>query len=209
MFGPLDGTLASVWSENADQEFIPERFMGTDVDLRGRDHFQLLPFGSGRRSCPGMQLGLTVIRLQRLPPGPPGLPVLGNLHMLGQLPHRDLHRLANKYGPIMYMRLGLVPTVVVSSPEAAALFLKTHDLAFASRPTLKAFEYMAYGSKGLAFSKYGPYWRFIRRLCTTELFTDSKVHSFKATRKEEFAHFCTSLKQAAEADMIVDLKEKI
>lgn len=51
-----------VWFENA-QEFNPERFIGRDhIDLRGND-FQLLPFGSGRRGCPGLQLGLTTVRL--------------------------------------------------------------------------------------------------------------------------------------------------
>uniref|UniRef100_M1A7C3 Cytochrome P450 n=1 Tax=Solanum tuberosum TaxID=4113 RepID=M1A7C3_SOLTU len=50
-----------VWPNNPD-EFIPERFMGSSIDLRGHD-FELLPFGSGRRSCPGLQLGLIMIRL--------------------------------------------------------------------------------------------------------------------------------------------------
>ncbi|KAH7524842.1 hypothetical protein FEM48_Zijuj06G0161900 [Ziziphus jujuba var. spinosa] len=44
------------------EKFFPERFEGSSVDLRGRD-FQLIPFGSGRRGCPGIQLGLTVVRL--------------------------------------------------------------------------------------------------------------------------------------------------
>lgn len=51
-----------VWSDNA-EEFIPERFARSEgVDLRGHD-FRLLPFGSGRRGCPGMQLGLTNVQL--------------------------------------------------------------------------------------------------------------------------------------------------
>lgn len=49
-----------VWSDP--EKFIPERFEGTSIDVRGHD-FQLVPFGSGRRGCPGMQLGLIVIRL--------------------------------------------------------------------------------------------------------------------------------------------------
>ncbi|PNY15012.1 cytochrome p450 [Trifolium pratense] len=44
------------------EKFWPERFEGSNIDVRGHD-FQFLPFGSGRRGCPGMQLGLTVIRL--------------------------------------------------------------------------------------------------------------------------------------------------
>jgi len=50
----------SAWREA--EKFWPERFEGSSIDVRGRD-FQLLPFGSGRRGCPGLQLGLTMIRL--------------------------------------------------------------------------------------------------------------------------------------------------
>jgi len=48
--------------ENPD-EFKPERFMqgpSSSVDVRGQD-FQLIPFGSGRRGCPGMQLGMVIV----------------------------------------------------------------------------------------------------------------------------------------------------
>lgn len=55
------GRDCSIWSDNAD-EFLPERFMNKNIDLQGRD-FELVPFGSGRRGCPGMQLGLTSVRL--------------------------------------------------------------------------------------------------------------------------------------------------
>ena len=38
-------------------EFYPERFEGSDIDFRGQ-HFELLPFGSGRRICPGISMGV-------------------------------------------------------------------------------------------------------------------------------------------------------
>lgn len=48
------GRDPNVWKDA--EEFIPERYIGTSKDLRGHV-FQLLPFGTGRRRCPGMQLG--------------------------------------------------------------------------------------------------------------------------------------------------------
>ena len=55
------GRDSNVWSENA-LEFIPERFSGSKIDLQGQD-FQFIPFGSGRRGCPGLHLGLINIQL--------------------------------------------------------------------------------------------------------------------------------------------------
>ncbi|XP_047964893.1 cytochrome P450 71AU50-like [Salvia hispanica] len=54
------GRDPNVWTDP--EMFIPERFIGSDIDVRGK-HFQLLPFGSGRRGCPGIQLGLIQVRL--------------------------------------------------------------------------------------------------------------------------------------------------
>ena len=44
------------------EEFRPERFAGSAVDFRDR-HFQLIPFGAGRRMCPGVDLAMSVVEL--------------------------------------------------------------------------------------------------------------------------------------------------
>lgn len=48
----------AVWRDRL--EFRPERFMEEDVDMKGHD-FRLLPFGAGRRVCPGAQLGINLV----------------------------------------------------------------------------------------------------------------------------------------------------
>ncbi|XVF37528.1 hypothetical protein REPUB_Repub20aG0016400 [Reevesia pubescens] len=146
---------------------------------------------------------------RKLPPGPRALPIIGNLHMLGKLPHRKLSHLAKKYGPIMSIRLGYVPTIVVSSPQVAELFLKTHDVIFASRPKIQASKYISYGAKGIAFTEYGSYWRTVRKWCTLHLLSASKVEHFAPIRKAELRSLVESLKKAAEAGETVDLSEKI
>ncbi|KAK8500635.1 hypothetical protein V6N12_020327 [Hibiscus sabdariffa] len=146
---------------------------------------------------------------RKLPPGPRSLPLIGNLHMLGKFPHQNLHHLAKRYGPIMSLRLGSIPTIVVSSPQAAQLFLKTHDLVFAGRPKIQASEFMSYGSKGMAFTPYGSYWRMVRKWCTFHLLSTSKVEYFAPTRKACLGYLVESVKEAAAAGETVDLSGKI
>lgn len=47
-----------VWKEPL--EFRPERFQEEDIDIKGHD-FRVLPFGAGRRVCPGAQLGIYLV----------------------------------------------------------------------------------------------------------------------------------------------------
>ncbi|RLM73113.1 hypothetical protein C2845_PM15G05350 [Panicum miliaceum] len=66
--------LVNVWAIGRDpelwdaaEEFVPKRFVRNNgenegVDFRGKD-FQLLPFGSGRRMCPGMNFATATIEI--------------------------------------------------------------------------------------------------------------------------------------------------
>ncbi|ONI13659.1 hypothetical protein PRUPE_4G235500, partial [Prunus persica] len=143
-----------------------------------------------------------------LPPGPRGFPIFGSLHLLAEFPNKDIHRLAQKYGDIMYMRLGLIPTIVISSPKGAELFLKTHDLAFASSPPHEGAKHISFGQRNLSFAEYGPYWRDIRKMCTLEWLSNHKNNSFKSMRREEVAVCVEAIRAAANSGSIaVDLSD--
>lgn len=62
--------IVNAWAISRDPEswgdspeaFQPERFIGSAVDFWGQ-HFQLIPFGAGRRTCPGINLSMAVVEL--------------------------------------------------------------------------------------------------------------------------------------------------
>ncbi|XP_027357279.1 cytochrome P450 71A22-like [Abrus precatorius] len=47
---------------NQPLEFQPERFLNSSIDIKGHD-FQLIPFGAGRRGCPGITFAMAVNEL--------------------------------------------------------------------------------------------------------------------------------------------------
>ncbi|CAN6557893.1 unnamed protein product [Malus baccata var. baccata] len=147
---------------------------------------------------------------KKLPPGPRGFPIFGSLHLLGKVPNRNLYQLAQKYGDIMYMRLGLHHNIVISSPRAAELFLKTHDLTFASRPPYAGAKHVIFGQTNMSFAEYGPYWRDKRKMCMLELLSSHKINSFKAMRREEVSLLIQSVQEDANNRRVpINLSDKI
>lgn len=134
-------------------------------------------------------------RKQRLlPPGPFPLPVIGNLHLLGTLPHQALAALSLKYGPLMSLRLGSSAlTIVLSSGDMCKEFFKTHDRIFSSRPTSAAIKHLSYNLSDVAFAPYGPYWRQMRKVCVLQLLSSRRIESFRFIREEEVSVMIRSI----------------
>ncbi|CAI0473190.1 unnamed protein product [Linum tenue] len=127
------------------------------------------------------------------PPGPKPWPIIGNLNLIGPLPHRSLHSLSSHYGPIMRLRFGSHHVLVGSSADVAKSVLRTHDLAFAGRPQTAAGKYAAYDYSDILWSPYGPHWRQARRMCAAELFSVRRLDSYEYIRREEVRRFVGSL----------------
>ena len=61
----------------------------------------------------------------------------------------------------------------------------TNDKIFASRPDLAVSRYMVYDHASFGLAPYGPLWREIRKLVTSELFTSQRLEKFKNVRNSE------------------------
>ena len=149
------------------------------------------------------------IKPMRELPGPPRIPIIGNLHQLGSLPHRSLRSLSQKYGPVMLLQLGKVPLIVISSAEAAMEVLKTHDAECCSRPSLVGSAKLSYNNRDISFSPYGESWREVRKVCVLKLFTAKTVRSFRSVREEEVKSLIDSVHQSSLSSRPVDISAKM
>ncbi|KAL6658957.1 hypothetical protein ACP70R_002997 [Stipagrostis hirtigluma subsp. patula] len=151
----------------------------------------------------------------RLPPGPWRLPIVGSLHHLLLSPHRNqphlaLCELSTRYGPLMLLRLGSVPTLVVSSAEAVREVTKTHDLAFCSRHLSPTIDIITCGGRDIVFSPYNDQWRELRKICVLELLSQRRVLHFRPVREEEVARLVTSISgECSSSSHPINLSEKI
>ncbi|KAL3825580.1 hypothetical protein ACJIZ3_021609 [Penstemon smallii] len=149
-------------------------------------------------------------RLQKSlnPPGPSGLPFVGNLHQFDtSTPHIYLWKLSKKYGPLMSMKLGKVPVLVISSPKIAKEVLKTQDLAFCSRPRILGQYKLSYKGLDVAFTPYSDSWRELRKICVLHLLSNKQVQSFRPIREEEVSRVIENLSLMASAGQVANLSK--
>ncbi|KEH19805.1 putative 3,9-dihydroxypterocarpan 6A-monooxygenase [Medicago truncatula] len=105
----------------------------------------------------------------------------------------------------MQLFLGSVPCIVTSSPKIAKEFLKTHETSFSNRFTTSAVHYISYGSKGLIITPYGDYWKFVKKICMSELLGGRTLDQLRPLRQQETLRFLRLLDKKGEAGEAVDI----
>jgi cytochrome P450 len=145
----------------------------------------------------------------RLPPSPAlSVPIIGHLYLIKKPLHRTLAKLANKYGPILYLKFGSRPVVIVSSPSAAEECFTKNDIAFANRPGLLAGKHLGYNYTTLVWASYGSHWRNLRRIASLELLSSHRLQMFYGVRADEVRSLISHLFRGSRGSEfhIVDMK---
>nr|XP_015889018.2 flavonoid 3'-monooxygenase-like [Ziziphus jujuba var. spinosa] len=142
----------------------------------------------------------------KFPPGPKPWPIIGNMNLIRPLPHRSFHKLSQKYGPLMQLKLGSVPVVIVASAEMAKQFLKDHDHIFATRPQTAAGKYTGRNYSSFLWAPYGPQWRLWRKICQSELFSSKRLDSYEYIRMEEMKALMSSLYASLGKPIVLEKK---
>ncbi|XP_074282446.1 cytochrome P450 83B1-like [Silene latifolia] len=142
------------------------------------------------------------------PPGPKGLPFIGNIHQFDSFqPHIYLSKLSKIYGPILTLKFGRKPIIVIQSAQTAEQVLKTQDLNFCSRPKLIASQRIAYNGLDIAFVPYNEYYKEVRKICVVHLLNSNRVQSYAPIRQDEVSRLVESISTLSSCSEIVNLSE--
>ncbi|XP_042972779.1 cytochrome P450 705A22-like [Carya illinoinensis] len=140
-----------------------------------------------------------------LPPSPLALPLIGHLHLLASYLPVSLHNLSTQYDPLFYLRLGASQRIVVSSVSVATEIFKTQDLTFSNHPELGFTDEMPYAKYGFFSAPYDDYWRFVKKLCMTELLSSRQFERSRGVREEELIWFLRSVLECVEKKEAIDV----
>lgn len=143
------------------------------------------------------------------PPGPPALPFIGHLHLVGKVLPKSFQALARRYGPLMQLRLGASTCVVVSSADVAKEIFKTQELNFSSRPEFGSSEYFIYRGSRFVLAQYGDYWRFMKKLCMTRLLAVPQLDKFIDVREQEKMKLVESVMKCYKEGKPCDLSKEL
>ncbi|KAI3688917.1 hypothetical protein L2E82_46851 [Cichorium intybus] len=122
-------------------------------------------------------------------------PIIGHLYLLAgpEVPHKVLGSMADKFGPIFTIRLGVHRVLVVNTSDMAKDCLTTNDRVFNGRPKAMATELMGYNYANFSFALNGSYWRDMRKIIAIELVSHHRLQMLSNIRSSELKASITDL----------------
>nr|GEW79124.1 geraniol 8-hydroxylase-like [Tanacetum cinerariifolium] len=140
-----------------------------------------------------------------MPPGPWGLPVIGNLLDLGPKPHESLAKLSKKYGPFMTIRLGSITSVVASTPDAAREILQRNDESCSGRLVPDAVTALETHDAAVLWISPNDEWRTIRKALNTFLTHQHKLDTLRDLRQNVVEGMLDFLRESGKKNKVIDI----
>ncbi|KAJ4833665.1 hypothetical protein Tsubulata_009034, partial [Turnera subulata] len=151
--------------------------------------------------------GFLTTRKAKLPPGPPGLPIIGNLLDIGDKPYKSMARLAKVHGPLMSLKIGQVTTIAISSPSVAKEILRKYDSVFSDRYIPGATRVLDHNEFSISWLPAGSLWRNLRKLCNSHIFTTQKLDANLELRSKKVQELLADVQQHCLAGKAVDISQ--
>nr|XP_043637789.1 geraniol 8-hydroxylase-like [Erigeron canadensis] len=140
-----------------------------------------------------------------MPPGPTGLPIIGNLLDIGQKPHESLAKLSKKHGPLMTIKLGSVTSVVASTPDAARDILQRNDDVCSGRIIPDAVTSLENYDTSVLWIPPNHEWRTIRKAVNTFLTHSHKLDTLRDLRENVVEGMLDFLKESSLKNEVVNI----
>eukprot|EP00253_Pinus_taeda_P011628 PITA_11628 len=139
-------------------------------------------------------------------PSPKGWPIIRSLmDMSIGLAHRKLEYLACLHGAmkLMAFSLGSTPAVIKSDPEVARELLNSPH--FANRPLKQSAQQLLFG-QAIGFAPNGDYWRLLRRISSTHLFSPRRIAAHEPGRQADALGMLVDIQKECECNGVVRVR---